>query len=105
MVGYNKLIAQKYDGSKNSTKVGRPRITDEIIALVIKFKEENPRWGYQKITDQIIYIGFQISKSSVKNILIENGLNPEPDLIIKSTWNEFLSSHWDVLAACDFFTD
>ena len=40
---YRKLIAEKYDGSKNHTKVGRPRITDEIIRLVIQFKEENPR--------------------------------------------------------------
>jgi putative transposase len=101
---YRKLIAEKYDGSKNRTKVGRPGITEDIINLVIKFKEENPRWGYQKIRDQIVYLGFKISKSSVKNILIKNGLNPEPDLIVKSTWHEFLSSHWDVLAACDFFT-
>ena len=58
---YNKLIAEKYDGSKNRTRVGRPRITEEIVDLVIMFKEENPRWGYQKITDQIIYLGYQIS--------------------------------------------
>ena len=101
---YNKLIAEKYDGSKNRTKVGRPRITEEIVDLVIKFKEENPRWGYQKITDQIVYLGYKISKSTVKNILLENGYDPEPDLTVKSTWHEFIASHWEVLAACDFFT-
>ena len=101
---YNKLIAEKYDGSKNRTRVGRPRITEEIVDLVIMFKEENPRWGYQKITDQIIYLGYQISKSTVKNILLENGYDPEPDLTIKTTWHEFIRSHWEVLAACDFFT-
>ena len=72
--------------------------------LVIQFKQENPRWGYQKITDQVIYLGYKISKSCVKNILIENGFDPEPDLTVKSTWREFLKSHWDVLTACDFFT-
>ncbi len=101
---YNKLIAEKYDGSQNRGKVGRPQITPEIIDLVIKFKKENLRWGYQKITDQIEYLGYTISKSTVKNILIENGYDPEPDLTVRSTWHEFLSSHWDVLAACDFFT-
>ena len=59
---YNKLIAQKYDGSHNRTKPGRPQITD-----------------------QIVYLGHKISKTSVKNILIENGYNPEPDLTVKST--------------------
>jgi len=101
---YNKLISQKYDGSHNRTKPGRPQITDEIVNLVIRFKEENPRWGYQKITDQIEYLGYTISKTSVKNILIENGYDPEPDLTVRSTWHEFLRSHWDVMTACDFFT-
>ena len=101
---YNKLIAQKYDGTQNRGKVGRPQITPEIIKLVIRLKKENLRWGYQKITDQIVYLGYKISKTSVKNILIENGYNPEPDLTVSSTWHEFIKSHWDVLSACDFFT-
>ncbi|MCH8219027.1 MAG: hypothetical protein IH892_19890 [Planctomycetes bacterium] len=45
----------------------------ERIDLVIRFKQENPHWGYQKIGDQIVYLGYQISKFSVKNIPIENG--------------------------------
>ena len=47
----------------------------------------------RKIRDQIVYLGYKISKSSVKNILIENGYDPEPDLTVKSTWNEFIKSH------------
>jgi len=101
---FRELIAQKYDGSQNRTSPGRPQIGPEIVNLVIRFKEENPRWGYQKITDQIVYLGHKISKSSVKNILIENGYDPEPDLTVRSTWHEFIKSHWDVLIACDFFT-
>lgn len=101
---YNKLIAKKYDGTYNRCKVGRPQVTPEIIELIIQLKKENPRWGYQKITDQIIYLGYKISKTSVKNILIENGFDPEPGLTVRSTWHEFLKSHWDILAACDFFT-
>ena len=74
---FRKLIAEKYDGSQHRTSPGRPRITEEIVNLVIKFKEENPRWGYKKIRDQIVYLNYKISKSSVKNILIENGYNHE----------------------------
>ncbi|MFC1635746.1 integrase core domain-containing protein [Planctomycetota bacterium] len=101
---YRKLIAEKYDGSQNRTDSGRPPIVQEVVDLVIRFKQENPRWGYKKIRDQVCYLGFTISKSSVKNILIENGYDPEPDLTVRSTWHEFIRSHWDVLTACDFFT-
>ena len=97
---FRELIAQKYDGSQNRTSPGRLQIGQEIVNLVIRFKEENPRWGYRKITDyhtdQIVYLGYKISKSSVKNILIENGYDPEPDLTVRSTWHEFIKSHWDV---------
>ncbi|MCH7921396.1 MAG: helix-turn-helix domain-containing protein, partial [Planctomycetes bacterium] len=85
---YRELVAQKYDGSRNRTSPGRPQITEEIVNLVIRFNEENPRWGYQTISDQIVYLGHKISKSSVKNILIENGYDPEPDLTVRSTWHE-----------------
>jgi len=101
---YRNLIAEKYNGSENRGKVGRPQISQEMVNLVIRFKEENPRWGYQKITDQLVYLKYNISKSTVKNILIENGYDPEPDLTVKTTWWEFIKSHWDVLTACDFFT-
>jgi hypothetical protein len=101
---YRKLIADKYDGSRNRTYAGRPSISQEVIDLVLRFKEENPRWGYRKTRDQVVYLGYTICKSSVKNILIEHGYDPEPDLTVRSTWHEFVKSHWEVLAACDFFT-
>jgi len=83
---YHKLIAVKYDGSKQCGKPGRPPISQDTIDLVIRFKKDNPRWGYQKITDQIVYLGYAISKSTVKNILIEHGFNPEPDLTVRSNY-------------------
>jgi putative transposase len=100
---YRRLIAQKYDGSENCRNPGRPRISQEITDLVIRFKEENPHWGYTRIRDYLVYLGHKIGETTVKNILLENGYDPEPDLTRKTTWKEFLKSHWSVLAACDFF--
>ena len=48
---YRRLIAQKYDGSKNCKHPGRPKISQEIIDLVIQFKKENPRWGHYPKSD------------------------------------------------------
>ena len=101
---YRKFVAQKYDGSKNCQNPGRPRISQEIIDLVIRFKKENPHWGYTRIRDYIVYLGYKIGETTVRNILVENGYDPEPDLTRKTTWKEFIKSHWNVLAACDFFS-
>ncbi len=39
---YRELVAQKYDGSENRTSPGRPQLGQEIVDLVIRFKEEIP---------------------------------------------------------------
>jgi putative transposase len=101
---YRKLIAQKYDGSENCKNPGRPRMSQEIIDLVIRFKKGNPHWGYTRIRDRIVHLGYKIGETTVKNILLENGFDPEPDLTRKTTWKEFIKSHWNVLEACDFFS-
>ena len=98
---YRKRIAQKYDGSRNCKHPGRPKISQEARDLVIRFKEENPRWGYTRIRDYIVHLGYKMGETTVKNILLENGYDSEPDLTRKTTWKEFIKSHWNVLAACD----
>ncbi len=45
---------------------------------MIRFKKETPHWGYIRITDYIVYLGYKIGETAVKNILIENGYDPEP---------------------------
>ena len=79
-------------------------MSEEIVELVLQFKRENPNWGYTRIRDYVVYLGYKIGETTVKNILIANGLDPEPEVTRKTTWKEFIQSHWSVLAACDFFS-
>jgi len=101
---HRRLIAQKYDGGEDCMNPGRSRMSQEIIDLVIRFKKDNPHWGYTRIKDYLVYLGYKISDTTARNILLENGLDPEPDLTGKTIWREFIKSHWNVLAACDFFS-
>jgi len=36
--------------------------------------------------------------------MLDHGLLPDPDRPYKTTWNDFIKSHWEVLAAMDFLT-
>jgi len=100
---WRKLVGRKYDGSRNR-KGGRPKVSKEIIDLVLRFKEENPQWGYCRIQGYIVYLGYQISKATVQRILLDHGYHPEPDDFKRTTWRQFLKSHWDVFCAADFFS-
>jgi hypothetical protein len=50
---YHRLIAKKYDGSKNCKNPGRPKMSQEIVELVLRFKQGNLHWGYTRIRDYV----------------------------------------------------
>ena len=60
--------------------------------------------GYIRIRGQLKYLGFKVSIATIGNVLKKAGLESQPDRQRKTTWREFIQSHWQSLAACDFFT-
>jgi putative transposase len=91
---YQRLIAQKFDGSQQRRQCGRPRIA-----------EENRTWGYRRIQGALANLGHPIDAITVRNILRRHHLEPAPKRRKAGmSWPQFLKIHWDVLAATDFFT-
>jgi len=101
---YRRLVAQKFDGARRRAYPGRPRVSPEIEALVVRFARENRGWGYDRIVGALANLGHQISDQSVGNILRRHNLAPAPERSRTTTWKEFIQSHIDVLAGADFFT-
>jgi transposase InsO family protein len=101
---HRKLIAMKYDGSGKRTKVGRPPTEKELRDLVVKMAEENRTWGYTRIQGALANLGHEIGRGTIAAILKGAGMEPAPERERKSTWAEFLRTHWEVLGATDFFT-
>jgi putative transposase len=100
---HRKLIAQKYDGSANR-RPGRPRKDREMEALIVWLAGENRDWGYRRIQGALSNLGHEIARSTIADILGRHGLEPAPERNRKTTWKEFLSQHWELIAAADFFT-
>jgi putative transposase len=102
---YKRLIAQKFDGSKQRAQLGRPRVAEEIEQLVVCMAEENPTWGYRRIQGALAHLGHSIDKLTVRNILRRYHMEPAPQRRKAGMrWSQFLKMHWEVLAATDFFT-
>lgn len=100
---HRKLIARKYNGSSQRGP-GRPRIETKIEALVVRMAEENLDWGYRRIAGALANLGHQLAPCTIAAILKQHGIEHAPERRKKTTWNEFLSRHWDLIAATDFFT-
>ena len=54
---YRKLIAQKFDGSKHRQYPGRPPVSSEVEALVVRMARENSGWGYDRIVGALAKVG------------------------------------------------
>lgn len=100
---HRKLIAQKYDGSARR-RPGRPRTMAELAALVVRMATENRDWGYRRIQGALSNLGHKVARGTIANILKQKGIEPAPERSRKTTWKEFLSRHWELLVAADFFT-
>jgi IS30 family transposase len=66
---YRRLVAQKFDGARRRAYPGRPRVSSEIEALVVRLARENRGWGYDRIVGALANLGHQISDQTVGNLL------------------------------------
>ncbi len=99
---HRKLIKKKWTYARKGP--GRPRMTQDIVELVLRMARENVSWGYDRIQGALANLGHIIAPNTVKNILIRHGIEPAPERKKRTPWKTFLKAHWDVIAATDFFT-
>ena len=102
---HRKLVARKYDGSDRRGKRGpAPTKANMIRKLVLEMAEANPSWGYGRINGELKKLGYKVHWQTVRRVMLDHGLLPDPDKPYKTTWKTFIQSHWDSISACDFFS-
>src|SRR5207237_6091789 len=70
---HKKLVAQKFDGSKQRQTLGRPKVDQELEDLVVRMAQENRSWGYDRLVGALANLGDTISDQTVGNILKRHG--------------------------------
>ena len=100
---YNQLVGAKYNSTgPNQKKRGRKPKSPEIIEEVLRLAERNPDWGYKRIAGTMKYLGYDISAGTVKNILDEHGIVPDPERRLRGDWDQFIETQQYVTVATDF---
>src|SRR5260221_10155034 len=82
---------------------GRPRLEPGLEALIIRLAHENPRMGYDKIQGELLKLGYEVDRSTVRNVMRQHHLPPAPERG-RSSWRTFLNHYRAQMLACDFFT-
>ena len=101
---HRQLVAKKWDSSDKRKAVGRPRIRQVIVDLILRFAKENSTWGCDRIQGALANVGYHISDTTVENVLKAHGIEPAPKRQQSTSWSTFLKAHWDSLFATDFTT-
>jgi putative transposase len=94
------LIAMKW--TYQTKRVGRPGMMKSIKALIVRMANENSTWGYCRIQGELKGVGHRVASTTIANVLKENGIKPAPDRL--TPWRAFLRTHWEQIAATDFFS-
>ncbi len=82
------------------SRAGRPRIPEQIQALIHRIADENPSWGQERIANELLLkLGIQVSPRTVSKYLPRRPRGrPRGDL----RWSTFLRLHAQGIIACDF---
>ena len=65
---HRELVRRKWT-YPNKNKGGRPSISKETESLILRLARENSRLGYGKIVGELLKLGFQVSLTTVRNVL------------------------------------
>jgi len=101
---HRRLIAKKFDGSKNRSSGKGGSTSDPIEEWILQLARENRTWGYRRIVGALRNLGHEVSHQTVANVLKRHDIAPAPERGRTMSWREFIRSHSEVLAAVDFFT-
>jgi putative transposase len=98
---HREVVRRKW--THRAKRTGRPPIDPQVRELVIRMAKENPRWGYVRIQGECRKLGIRVGASTIKRLLLREGLGPAPRRVGPS-WSEFLRSQAEGILVCDFFT-
>jgi transposase InsO family protein len=95
---HRRLIAAKWRQPKPP---GRPPISDELVALILRLARDNRRWGVVRIQGELRRLGHRVAASTIRKILRTHRIPPPAHH--DETWRAFLRAHAATLLATDFF--
>src|SRR5437899_2532819 len=77
---------------------GRPRVSRQIRALVVRMAQANPLWGAPRIHGELQMLGIDVAERTVSRLVPKRRSPPS------QTWRTFLTNHVRDLVSIDFFT-
>ena len=95
---HQRLVAAKW---RQPRPPGRPPVSDELVALILRLARENTRWGVVRIQGELRRLGHRVAASTIRKILRAHRIPPPSGH--DGSWRVFLRAYAATLLAADFF--
>jgi putative transposase len=100
---HRELVHRKWSYARRN-KGGRPHMDQELERMILRLARENPRWGYGKIEGELLKLGFDASRTTIRNMLKRHKVEPVPVRSGSIGWRQLMAHYKEQILACDFFT-
>ena len=89
---------------KWKSRVGRPRLPENIRNLIIRMALENPTWGQARVAAELsVKLGIYVSPRTVRAYWPPESGPRGPHRTSLQHWKTFVRNHAQSIVACDFF--
>ena len=89
---------------KWKSRVGRPRLPENIRKLIIRMALENPTWGQARVAAELsVKLGIYVSPRTVRAYWPPEPERRGPRGTSSQRWRTFVRNHAQSIVACDFF--
>lgn len=85
------------------SRVGRPRLPQEIRDLIVRMALENPTWGQARVAAELsVKLGIYVSPRTVRAYWPPEPERRGPRRTSSQSWGTFVRNHAESIVACDF---
>jgi putative transposase len=95
---WHRQLFKQFWRRKSRGRVGRPKLSAEIIALIKQMAQDNRLWGAERIRGELLKLDLHVCKRTIQKYIRQVRGRRQS----KQTWTTFLHTHAQDVWACDF---
>jgi transposase InsO family protein len=97
VIRWHRVGFRAYWRWRSRNRVGRPKVSAELRALIHEMSQANPLWGAPRIHGELLKLGFDVAQSTVAKYMVRRRAPPSQG------WKTFLRNHAPDIGAIDLF--